>query len=96
MLGQFAIGTAISLLNIGNHAFWTIVLDRAVQRYWGGQLHQHFTRDRFLVMMSVGAVLLLAHFIEVLVWALFYELASFIHQAVQCGWVSGDEAVELA
>jgi hypothetical protein len=76
MVKQFAIGTAISLMNISIHAVWTIVLDRAVQRYWGEQVHERFTRDRFLLMICVGTALIVAHFIEVLVWALFYDVAN--------------------
>jgi hypothetical protein len=73
---QFAIGTVISLINISIHAVWTIVLDRAVQRYWGEQVHERFTRDRFLLMICVGTALIVAHFIEVLVWVLFYDAAN--------------------
>jgi hypothetical protein len=74
MVKQFIVGIAISSLNIGLHALGTILLDRAVQRVWGEDLREHPMRDRFLLLIGVGTGLMVAHFIEVFVWALFYDL----------------------
>ena len=74
MLRQFFIGVAISSLNIGLHALGTIMLDRTVQRYWGEELQEHPMLERYLLMIGVGTALMVAHLIEVLVWALFYDL----------------------
>jgi hypothetical protein len=74
MVRQFAVGIAISMVNIGLHALGTIMLDRTVQRYWGEELQEHPMRERFLLMIGVGTGLMVAHVIEVLVWALSYGL----------------------
>ena len=74
MVRQFIVGMAISSLNIGLHALGTIRLDRTVQRYWGEELQEHPMRERFLLMIVVGTALMVAHVLEVLVWAFFYDL----------------------
>jgi hypothetical protein len=74
MVRQFVVGIAISSVNVGLHALGTIMLDRVVQRYWGEALQEHPMRDRYLLMIGVGTALMVAHFLEVLVWAFFYDL----------------------
>jgi hypothetical protein len=74
MVRQFVVGIAISSVNVGLHALGTIMLDRAVQRYWGEELQEHPMRERYLLLIGVGTGLMVAHFIEVLVWAFFYDL----------------------
>jgi Ion channel len=74
MLGQFIVGIAISSVNLGLHAAGTIMLDRIVQRYWGEKLDEHPTDECFLLLICVGTGLMVAHFLEVLVWAFFYDL----------------------
>ena len=76
MLRQLVVGIAISSLNVGLHALGTIMLDRAVQRYWGEDLEENPMLQRFLLMIGVGTGLMVAHFIEVVVWAFFYDLLS--------------------
>jgi hypothetical protein len=71
---QFVVGIAISSINVGLHALGTIMLDRAVQRFLGEELREHPMRARFLVLIGVGTALMVAHFIEVLIWAFFYDL----------------------
>jgi hypothetical protein len=39
-------------------------------------LGEHFSRDRFLLMICIGTALIVAHFLEVLVWASFYNFAN--------------------
>jgi hypothetical protein len=74
MLRQFIVGIAISSVNIGLHALGTIMLDQAVQRFWGEDPREHPMRDRFLLLIGVGTGLMVAHFIGVFVWALFCDL----------------------
>ena len=64
MVRQFVVRLAISSVNIGLH----VMLDRAVQRYWGEELQEHPMRERYLLLIGVGTGLMVAHFIEVLEW----------------------------
>jgi hypothetical protein len=74
MVRQFVVGVAISSVNVGLHALGTIMLDRAVQRYWGEELQEHPMHERYLLMIGVGTALMVAHVLEVLVRAFFYDL----------------------
>src|ERR687887_1425357 len=76
MLRQLVVGIANSSRNVGLHALGTIMLDRAVQRYWGEDLEENPMLQRFLLMIGVGTGLMVAHFLEVVVWAFFYDLLS--------------------
>jgi hypothetical protein len=45
------------------------LLDRIVRRYWGEKLDEHPTDECFLLLICVGTGLMVAHFLEVAVWA---------------------------
>jgi len=72
MIDQLLVGAAASLVNIAIHAIWTVHLDHAVHRFWTKRAHHAFLLQRVLLMMGAVAVLMAAHTLEVLVWALTY------------------------
>jgi Ion channel len=74
MIAQLLVGAAASLTNIGIHAVWTVILDRAVRRFWAKQRDRYFLWNRVLLMMGAVAVLMTAHVIEVVVWAVTYAI----------------------
>ena len=73
MLLQFLVGTLVSVINIGIHALVTIV---AVGIARGAGLRQTKRPRVHLmgVMVATAVVLQVAHTLEVLVWALMYEV----------------------
>ena len=73
MLLQFLVGTLVSVINIGIHALVTIV---AVGIARGAGLRQTRRPRVHLmgVMVATAVVLQVAHTLEVLVWALMYEV----------------------
>jgi Ion channel len=75
MLAQLLVGGAASLINIAIHSLWTVFLDHAVRRFWAKRPHPRFLRDRVLLMVGAVALLMVAHTIEVLVWATIYAMA---------------------
>jgi ion channel len=72
MIGQLLVGAAASLVNIAIHALWTVHLDHAVRRFWTKRPHPTFLLDRVLLMVGSVAVLMAAHTLEVMVWAVTY------------------------
>jgi Ion channel len=72
MISQLLVGAAASLVNIAIHAIWTVHLDHAVRRFWTRRTHHAFLFDRVVLMMGTVAVLMTAHTLEVLVWAVTY------------------------
>jgi uncharacterized BrkB/YihY/UPF0761 family membrane protein len=74
MVAQLLVGGAASLINIAIHSLWTVFLDHAVRRFWAKRPRPRFLRDRVLLMVGTVALLMVAHAIEVLVWAAIYAL----------------------
>jgi Ion channel len=72
MLTQFLIGGAASLINIAVHALWTVFLDHAVRRFWTRRARGRLLPDRILLMMGTASILMMAHVLEVLIWAATY------------------------
>ena len=72
MYGQILIGLAASMLNIAVHAIIMTPTSRSAHRMSrrAGNAHPHVRLA--LVMMATVAVLVLAHLIEIGIWALFY------------------------
>lgn len=73
MLLQFLVGTLVSVVNIGIHALVTVV---AVWIARSAGLRKT-VRPRFHlmgVMMATAAVLMVAHTLEILVWAWTYHI----------------------
>jgi hypothetical protein len=74
MLRQFLVGGLISLINIAVHAVTTTLLIGSLRR----MEHAFEAKPRIeltLIMILTVTILMLAHFLEVLVWAAFYSLA---------------------
>jgi len=72
MHGQFAIGIAVSLLNIAVHAAIMTAVNRTVHRT---SLATQAALAHFrlmLVMMATVSVLMLAHLIEIGIWGMLY------------------------
>jgi len=76
MLVQLLVGGVASLINIAIHSLWTVFLDHAVRRFWAKRPHARFLRDRVILMMATVALLMAAHVIEVLVWAITYAVVA--------------------
>jgi uncharacterized BrkB/YihY/UPF0761 family membrane protein len=74
MLAQLLVGGVASLINIAIHSLWTVFLDHAVRRFWAKRPRPQFLRARVILMVATVALLLVAHVIEVLVWAAIYAL----------------------
>ena len=70
----FAVGFLISMICIVIHALATVALDHAVRKHWGRRERPQFVRDRILLMVAVTSALMLAHAIEMTVWASAYDL----------------------
>jgi len=73
MHGQFAIGIAVSLLNIAVHAAIMTAVNRTVHRT---SLATQAALAHFrlmLVMMATVSVLMLAHLIEIGIWGMLYS-----------------------
>src|SRR5262245_8524075 len=78
MHGQFAIGIAVSLLNIGIHAAIMAAVNRAVHRT---SLATQAARPHLrlmLVMMATVSVLMFAHLIEVGNWGILYTVIGVV------------------
>jgi hypothetical protein len=78
MIDQLLVGASASLVNIAIHAVWTVQLDHAVRRFWTKRTHQAFLFDRILLMMGTVAILMAAHTLEVMVWALTYAVVGAV------------------
>jgi len=74
MYGTILIGLAASLLNIAVHATIMTPVSRSAHSMLrrAGRAHAHIRLA--LVMMATVAVLMLAHLIEIGIWALFYRV----------------------
>ncbi|WP_128929401.1 potassium channel family protein [Bradyrhizobium guangxiense] len=73
MMLQFLVGTLVSVINIGLHALVTVV---AVTIARGAGL-RHTSRPRLHlmgVMIATAVVLKIAHMLEILMWAITYNL----------------------
>src|SRR5690348_13774568 len=70
--GQFAIGAAISLLNIAVHAAVMAVVIWTVHRASRATQSMKLRLRLMLVMMATVAVLMLAHLAEIGIWGLVY------------------------
>ncbi|KGT75456.1 metal transporter [Bradyrhizobium japonicum] len=73
MLLQFLVGTLVSVINIGIHALVTVVavgIARSAGLRPTGRPRVHLMG----VMVATAVVLQVAHMLEVLVWALMYEV----------------------
>jgi hypothetical protein len=73
MLRQFLVGAAVSLGNIAIHALVMAVVIR-VTRIAGEMATSRPSVRLIVVMISTVSVLMVAHFAEVLVWAMAYEI----------------------
>jgi hypothetical protein len=86
MLLQMVVGGAASLINIAVHSVWTVFLDLAVHRYWANRQRGHFLRDRVFLMTATVAILMAAHVIEVLIWALVYAAVHAVPAGASRGY----------
>ena len=69
--GQFLVGLAVSLVNIAIHAVIMAQVSYAAHRA-AAVARGHARRRVVLVMMAAVAVLMIAHLIEVGIWAALY------------------------
>jgi uncharacterized BrkB/YihY/UPF0761 family membrane protein len=74
MLAQLLVGGVASLINIAIHSVWTVFLDHAVRRFWAQRPPPRFLRDRVILMVATVALLMAAHVVQVLVWAITYAM----------------------
>src|SRR5262245_30063633 len=72
MHGQFAIGIAVSLLNIAVHAAIMTAVNRTVHRTSLATQAALAHLRLMLVMMATVSVLMLAHLIEIGIWGMLY------------------------
>ncbi|TGN89954.1 two pore domain potassium channel family protein [Bradyrhizobium yuanmingense] len=73
MMLQFLVGTLVSLVSIGLHALVTVVAVSIARS--AGLRHTKRPRLHLIgVMMATAVVLMIAHVVEVLVWAATYGL----------------------
>jgi Ion channel len=73
MLRQYLVGAAVSVGNIAIHALVMIIVIRVV-RLASEVATPHLSLRLVAIMITTVSVLMLAHFAEVLVWALTYAL----------------------
>jgi hypothetical protein len=74
MLEQILVGGTTSLVNLIIHAILLAVMVRMIQSLLARSARApHFLRDTLLIV-ATGALLLSAHILEVLIWALVYAL----------------------
>jgi hypothetical protein len=74
---QFLIGSIVSLVNIMIHALVTVGALGIARR--AGLQHAKRPRAHIMgVMVSVAAVLMIAHTFEILVWALTYDVLGVV------------------
>lgn len=70
---QFLVGTLVSLVSIGLHALVTVVAVSIARS--AGLRHTEWPRLHLMgVMMATAVVLMVAHVLEVLVWAATYGI----------------------
>lgn len=79
MIMQFIVGGAASVGNIAIHALFMTVVIFVVQKQKARMVPGVFTVAR--VMMAVAIVLMVAHTVEALVWALVYRLVGAVDLA---------------
>ncbi len=73
MTGQFLLGTIISVINIMIHALVTVATVDIART--AGLRHTSRPRSHLMaVMVATAAILMVAHTLEVLVWALAYAI----------------------
>ena len=70
MFNQILVGATTSLINLVIHAILLSAVVRVVQHLRGSR-EPHFLQDT-TVIVATGALLVAAHFLEVLMWALTY------------------------
>lgn len=78
MHGQIAVGAACCLINIAIHAAimaWVVAAARRASLVTATYSH---ARRRTAIMIASVAVLMIAHGLEVLVWALVYRLVDLV------------------
>lgn len=75
MLLQFVVGAAASICNIAIHALVMLVLVRVAQRA-AGTARLGASLLLVTIMVATVSVLMLAHGLEVLVWALTYGMVA--------------------
>jgi ion channel len=74
---QFLVGTVVSLANIMIHALVTVAALGMARR--AGLRHTGWPRAHIMgVMVSVAATLMIAHTLEILVWALTYDVLGVV------------------
>ena len=76
MIMQFIVGGAASVVNIAVHALFMTVVIFVVQKQKARMVPGVFTVAR--VMIAVAIVLMVAHTVEALVWALVYRLVGAV------------------
>jgi len=74
MHGQFLIGLAVSLLNIAVHAIIMTPTSSSAYRMSRRARSAHPRVRLVMVMMATVAVLMIAHLIEIGIWALVYTV----------------------
>src|SRR5262245_10910372 len=74
MLAQLLVGGVASLINIAIHSLWTVFLDHLVRQFWVERPHARFLRDRVILMVGAVGLLMVAHVVEVVVWAIVYAM----------------------
>jgi len=74
MLGQLLIGLTVSLVNIAVHAITMAPMSTSASRALRRTYSRHPRVRLALVMIATVMVLMLAHFIEVGIWALVYTV----------------------
>ena len=75
MLRQFAVGFAVSILNIGIHALVTMLVVRATRRAGGNKISSQ-SLHLVAVMVTTASILMVAHTTEVAVWSSIYLIAA--------------------
>jgi len=77
MMLQFLAGTLISVINIGLHALVTVVAV-VIARNAGWRVTSRPRLNLMGVMIATAVVLMTAHMIEVLIWAVTYDLMDVV------------------
>lgn len=78
--GQFAIGIAISLVNIAIHAVIMSVVSSVAHRTARAIEPQKERQRLILVMTAAVSVLMAAHILEIGVWAIVYDVLNAVPQ----------------
>ena len=82
MLKQLALGGVVSLLNIAIHAMFMAVVVAGVRSRAGVVSRRHRVVRLFAVMTTTVAILMVAHTIEVGVWAISYRFFEVVPESV--------------